>query len=58
LATLLFTDVVDSTEHARKLGDARWRALLDEHYSAIRQEINRYSGIEVNTTGGWMPYPL
>jgi class 3 adenylate cyclase len=51
LATLLFTDVVDSTEHARKLGDARWRALLDEHYSAIRQEINRYSGVEVNTTG-------
>jgi class 3 adenylate cyclase len=51
LATLLLTDVVDSTEHARNLGDARWRALLDEHYSAIRQEISRYSGVKVNTTG-------
>jgi len=51
LATLLFTDVVGSTEHAQNLGDARWRALLDEHYNSIRTEINRYNGVEVNTTG-------
>jgi class 3 adenylate cyclase len=51
LATLLFTDVVGSTEHAQNLGDARWRALLDEHYNSIRTEINRYNGVEVNTAG-------
>ena len=54
LATLLFTDVVGSTERAEQLGDDRWRALLDEHYSAIRTEVVRHNGIEVNTTGDGM----
>ena len=54
LATLLFTDVVGSTERAERLGDDRWRALLDEHYSAIRTEVVRHNGIEVNTTGDGM----
>jgi uncharacterized protein (TIGR00369 family) len=51
LATLLFTDVVGSTEHAERLGDARWRALLDEHYATIRTELGRHDGLEVQTTG-------
>jgi class 3 adenylate cyclase len=51
LATLLFTDVVGSTEHAERLGDARWRGLLDEHYGAIRTELGRYDGVEVKTIG-------
>ena len=51
LTTLLFTDVVGSTEHARRLGDARWRALLEEHRAVIRAEIPRFDGIEVQTVG-------
>jgi len=51
LATLLFTDVVGSTEHAERLGDARWRALLDEHYATIRKELGRHDGLEVQTIG-------
>ena len=44
LATLLFTDIVDSTAHAEQLGDARWRALLEEQRVAVRREIARYIG--------------
>lgn len=51
LATLLFTDIVDSTGHAHSLGDAAWQALLEQHNLAIRREISRYNGTEVDTTG-------
>jgi class 3 adenylate cyclase len=51
LATLLFTDVVGSTEHALRLGDARWRGLLEEYYALIRTELGRHDGVEVQTTG-------
>jgi class 3 adenylate cyclase len=51
LATILFTDIVGSTEHAVKMGDRRWRDLLDAHNSLIRQEIARFRGHEVETTG-------
>jgi len=51
LATLLFTDIVDSTGHAQRLGDADWRALLERHNLAVRREVSRYSGIEVDTAG-------
>jgi class 3 adenylate cyclase len=51
LATLLFTDIVDSTGHAERLGDARWRALLDEHKLAVRREVSRHNGTEVDTAG-------
>ncbi|MDP3937808.1 MAG: adenylate/guanylate cyclase domain-containing protein [Deltaproteobacteria bacterium] len=51
LATLLFTDIVDSTAHAERLGDAGWRALLEEQRVAIRREVSRYNGTELDTAG-------
>jgi class 3 adenylate cyclase len=54
LATLLFTDIVDSTSRAAQLGDARWRELLSELFVASRGELERYGGREVDTTGDGM----
>jgi class 3 adenylate cyclase len=51
LATVLFTDIVGSTERAAQLGDSRWRRLLDEHESVMRAQLDRYRGREVKTTG-------
>src|SRR6185369_8854878 len=51
LATVLFTDIVGSTEMARSLGDSRWRELLDLHHAAVRHELQRFRGREVNTAG-------
>lgn len=51
LATLLFLDIVDSTGHALRRGDAGWRALLEEHRLKVRREISRFNGIEVDTAG-------
>ena len=51
LATILFTDVVGSTELATKLGDRRWRDLLETHHEAVRGELERYRGREVDTAG-------
>jgi class 3 adenylate cyclase len=51
LATILFTDVVASTERAVSLGDERWRQLLESHNSMVRQELGRFRGREVNTAG-------
>ena len=51
LATLLFTDVVGSTETAANLGDRRWRALLASHHDAVRAEIERHRGREIKSTG-------
>lgn len=51
LATLLFSDIVDSTGHAKRLGDACWQSLLEEHRLAVRREVSRYNGTEVDTTG-------
>ncbi len=51
LATLLFTDIVGSTAHARRLGDSGWRALLADHDKVIRQELGAGKGREVKTTG-------
>jgi uncharacterized protein (TIGR00369 family) len=51
LATLLFTDIVDSTGHAERLGDTAWHTLLEQHKLAVRREVSRYNGTEVNTTG-------
>jgi class 3 adenylate cyclase len=51
LRTLLFTDLVDSTEMASRLGDTRWRALLSEHFEHARAELERFQGREVKTTG-------
>jgi class 3 adenylate cyclase len=51
LATVLFTDVVDSTEVAADLGDERWRWVLDRHHEILRQQLQRFEGREVKTTG-------
>ena len=51
LATVLFSDIVDSTRHAAALGDARWRELLDRHDEFTRGVLARFAGREVNTTG-------
>ncbi|HEY8684128.1 MAG TPA: adenylate/guanylate cyclase domain-containing protein [Chloroflexota bacterium] len=51
LATVLFTDIVASTERATELGDRRWRELLEAHYALVRGEFRRFRGREVNTTG-------
>jgi class 3 adenylate cyclase len=51
LTTILFTDIVGSTERAATLGDQRWRAALDEHDQAVRDQLGRFRGREVNTTG-------
>ncbi|MGO9047381.1 MAG: adenylate/guanylate cyclase domain-containing protein [Xanthobacteraceae bacterium] len=51
LATVLFTDIVGSTEKAAALGDRRWRDLLDKHHATIRSNLARFRGHEVKTTG-------
>jgi hypothetical protein len=57
LTTLLFTDVVGSTERAAALGDLRWRDLLARHNAVVRQCIGRHRGREANTTGdGFVAY--
>jgi class 3 adenylate cyclase len=51
LATVLFTDIVGSTERAAELGDKKWRDLLDRHDQMVRRQIERFRGREVNTMG-------
>jgi class 3 adenylate cyclase len=51
LATVMFTDIVGSTQRAAELGDARWRALLAAHHAVLRREIARFRGREVKTLG-------
>jgi class 3 adenylate cyclase len=51
LATVLFTDIVDSTRMAAELGDSNWHALLDAHDAVVRSQLARFRGREVNTSG-------
>src|SRR6478752_4770162 len=51
LATVLFTDIVDSTHRAAEMGDRDWHALLDAHDAIVRAQLNRFRGREVNTSG-------
>ena len=51
LATMLFTDIVGSTERAIELGDRRWRDLLGRHHDLVRRELERFHGREVDTAG-------
>lgn len=51
LTTIMFTDIVGSTQRAATLGDDRWRDLLDNHDNLVRHEIQRFGGREVNTAG-------
>jgi len=51
LLTVMFTDIVNATGHAAELGDGRWRDLLAEHDTQIREQLARYRGREVKTVG-------
>lgn len=51
LATVLFTDLAGSTEQAAELGDRRWRDLVEQHHAAVRRELGRFDGREVDTAG-------
>ncbi|HWC71355.1 MAG TPA: response regulator [Actinomycetota bacterium] len=51
LATVMFSDIVSSTERAADMGDRRWRDVLDRHDALIRRELDRHGGREVKTTG-------
>ena len=51
LATVLFTDLVGSTQLAAELGDRRWRGVLEAHHAAVRRELSRFGGIELDTAG-------
>ena len=51
LATVLFTDIVDSTERVAALGDHGWRELVERHHAAVRALLTRYRGTEVDTAG-------
>jgi class 3 adenylate cyclase len=51
LATVLFIDIVRSTEHAAAIGDAPWLHLLDTFYALVRKEIERFGGSEMDTAG-------
>ena len=51
LATVLFTDIVESTRRAAEIGDRDWHALLDAHDAIVRVQLSRFRGREVNTSG-------
>ncbi len=51
LATVLFTDIVDSTRRAAEIGDRNWHALLDAHDAVVRAQLDRFRGRAVNTSG-------
>jgi class 3 adenylate cyclase len=51
LATVLFTDIVGSTDRARELGDRRWRDLVERHHEVVRRDLERFRGREVDTAG-------
>ncbi len=51
LATVSFTDIVGSTERAAQVGDRRWREFLESFYAAVRRELARFRGREIDTTG-------
>jgi class 3 adenylate cyclase len=51
LATVLFTDIVSSTQKLAELGNARWRELVERHHALVRQQLSRFRGHEIDTAG-------
>ena len=51
LVTVLFTDIVGSTEHAARVGDRTWRDLVGRHHELVRTLLARYRGVEMDTAG-------
>ena len=51
LATVLFSDIVGSTEHQARLGDRAWKQLIERHHAIVRQALARWRGVEIDTAG-------
>jgi class 3 adenylate cyclase len=51
LATVLFSDIVHSTDHQARLGDRAWKELVEQHHTIIRRALDRWRGVEVDTAG-------
>src|SRR4030095_7899227 len=51
LATVMFTDIVGSTDRASVLGDRKWKELLERHHELTRQALGAFRGVEIGTTG-------
>ncbi len=51
LATILFTDIVDSTADLSRLGDADWRTIVERHHALVRRQLSRHRGRELDTAG-------
>jgi class 3 adenylate cyclase len=51
LATVLFTDIVGSTQRLAELGDRRWRKVIEDHHARVRRQLLRFGGIEIDTAG-------
>jgi class 3 adenylate cyclase len=51
LATVVFTDIVDSTERQAALGDRGWNSLLERHHAVVREQLQRFRGLEQDTAG-------
>ncbi len=51
LATVLFTDIANSTDHAASLGDAAWKDLIERHHAVVREHLAAFRGVEVDTAG-------
>ena len=51
LAAVLFTDIVDSSAVASRVGDARWKELIARHHAIVRRELKRFGGKELDTAG-------
>jgi class 3 adenylate cyclase/alpha-beta hydrolase superfamily lysophospholipase len=51
LATVLFTDIVGSTQRSAELGDTAWRVLLERHHAVVRRRLGQFHGTEIDTTG-------
>jgi class 3 adenylate cyclase len=51
LATVMFTDIVDSTRHAAELGDRQWRSLVERHDAVVREQLARFRGREIKSLG-------
>jgi len=51
LSTVLFSDIVDSTDHQARLGDRAWKELVEQHHSIVRRALDRWRGVEIDTAG-------
>jgi class 3 adenylate cyclase len=51
LVTVMFSDIVDSTDHQARLGDRAWKDLVERHHSIVRRSLDRWRGVEIDTAG-------